>query len=36
MSKLQSIPFIGEYFSSDDTQTPEPTKTEPDKPEETW
>jgi hypothetical protein len=36
MSQLQSIPYIGQYFSSDDTQTPEPTKTEPDKPEETW
>jgi hypothetical protein len=31
MSKLQSIPYIGEYFFSDDTKTPESTK-----PEETW
>lgn len=35
LSSLQSIPFIGPFFKSDDV-TPEPTNTEPNKPEETW
>jgi hypothetical protein len=31
LSQLQSLPVVGDYFKSDNTQTPEP-----DKPEETW
>jgi SOS-response transcriptional repressor LexA len=35
MSELESIPFIGDYFKSDEP-SPSPNNTEPNKTEETW